>query len=262
MKSLGSEIAIEVTLDCQLFDEKKDRHRIWITRSGDVMAPDHVSLEEEIVKALGGKVTNPCVYWQAVPITIKRPVKENKLKLPDIGSWEVSNNPFWNKSLGWIFLTAIIGEPTLAQLDPELALEHAKIYQKYKNEESFNIFSELEYLQSPWKRAGGYRRNTIVAASELEAMIKTGLSINRVASALSLGLTPEQAAVIVKVFEKNNLPTDLVINCAYLLSGERIKKLIPKMSDERVKSLPYLLTEFSNNSKNILDADIESYLLG
>ena len=262
MKSLGSEIAIEITLDCQLFDDKKDKHRIWITRSGEVIAPDHKSLEEEIVTALGGKVTNPCVYWQAVPISMKHPQKENKLKLPDISSWEVSNNPFWNKSLGWIFLTAIIGEPTLAQLDPELALEHAKNYQKYKNEESFAIFSELEYLLSPLKRAGGYRRNSIVRGDELEAMIKTGLSVNRAASALCLGLTPEQVGIVVKVFEKNNLPTDLVINFAYLLSGERIEKLVPKMSEERVKSLPYLLAEFSNDSKNILDADIEKYLLG
>lgn len=260
--AIPSNIAVEITLNCETIEEKNQVHRIWITRrDAEVITPDHASEGELIVKALGGKMLNPCSYWRDVPRLFHGGKVDNAWAPQDISSWEITNTAFWDKSVVWIFLSALLGKAATSQLNAGQALEHAKIYQKYRNKESFALLEELEYLQTPWKRSGGYRKTTNTTNEELELMMKTGLPINRVASAIALGLTHDEIASAGALLRKNNLPVDYILNLAYLIPAERLVKLLAEMSSEQIKNLPVALAEFQKDSSTVLDSDIEKYFL-
>lgn len=256
-----SHIAVEIALACETIEEKNQRHRVWITRAGEVLTPDHESESELVVNALGGKMLNPCSYWKDIPRLVNGAKSESSLENQDISTWELTSEAFWNKPVVWVFLSGLVGRITHLQIDPELALVHAKIYQKYRNQEVFDISGELEYLQTPWKRNGGYRKHTATPDTELELMMQTGLPVNRVASAIALGLTHESTTRAMSILKHNHLPTDYVLNLAYLLPPERLVKLLTEMTDLQIKNLPVSIANFQNNSSEILDQDIEKYFL-
>ena len=263
MTNLKSNIAVELTVDCETIEEPSQRHRIWITRSGEVLTPDHHSNSEAVMIALGGKLTNACAYWKAIPLCLDSKAESVSFKVPNMKNWIITNNPFWSSKVCWVALSGIIGTAIYNQLDPEMALYHAKVFQKYDyTGNNKSLVNELDYLQFPAHRAGGFRRNRVTTAKELEELIESGLPINRVATAAALDLRADQITRAIQVLKGFRLPLDLVVNIGYSLPGERIESFVEQLDADKANSLSNRLSKLSDKASELTDDQIEDFLLG
>lgn len=263
MSNLKSNIAVELTVDCGTIEEPSQRHRVWVTRSGQVLTPDHHSDSEAVLVALGGRLTNACAYWKAIPLCLDSKSEQVSLKVPDMKNWIISDNPFWSTKACWVAVSAIAGTAAYTQINPEIALYHAKVFQRYDytgNNQS--LVNELDYLQFPAHRAGGFRRNRITTVEELEALIDSGLPINRVATAAALDLKAEQIARAIEVLKEFRLPLDLIVNIGYSLPGERIKLFAERLDADKANALSSRLSRLADKASELNDDQIEDFLLG
>lgn len=263
MTSLPSNISVELSVDCQPIGEPTQKHRIWIARRGEVFTPDHHNTSEEVAIALGGTLANTCSYWKAIPVLLGANSSSPKLITPNIENWRIVNNPFWTSKVCWTMLSGLTGFAVYTQLEPEIALSHLKVFKKYANKmNTESLINDLQYLQSPSSRTGGFRRNRITTPEELEDLINSGLPMNRVSSAATLDITAEQAKESVEVLKSFRLPLDLLINIAYSLPGDRIPNFMGRLTQETAEALPSRLSELGKNAEIITDDQIEDFLLG
>jgi len=263
MTSLQSNIAVEIFVDCEPINELSQRHRIWITRTGEVLIPDHNSSPENVWVALGGALPHTCAYWKTIPSCLESKGDKISLKVPNMENWVITEKPFWTSKVCWVIISGILGTAVYNQLEPAIALSHAKVFQKYNyigNNQS--LVNELDYLQFPAHRNGGFRRNRVTTPEELENLIKSGLPINRVATAAALDLNVEQISKAIEVFKEFRLPLDLIINIGYSISGERIEAFVMNLNLEKANSLANRLSNLSDKASEITDDEIEDFLLG
>lgn len=264
MTSLPSNISVELSVDCQPIGEPMQKHRVWITRRGEVFTPDHHNTSEDVMTALGGTLSNTCSYWKAIPLLLgSNNSSSPQLITPDIENLKITSSPFWTTKVCWTMLSGLMGSAVYIQINPEIALGHLKIFKKYTHEmNTESLVNDLHYLQSPSSRTGGFRRNRVTTPEELDDLIKSGLPINRVSSAATLDITAEQSKQSVDILKSFRLPSDLLINIAYSLPGERIPNFMRRLTQESADGLPNLLTELGKTAERITDDQIEDFLLG
>jgi hypothetical protein len=263
MNGLPANIVAELFVTCNPIDQDVQKHRIWITRNGEVITPDHESESEDIIIALGGKLSNPCSYWLAIPpFLVRGPQGDFQLAVPDMQSWNIQGHPFWTSKAIHVALTGIVGSTTYTLLNPVLALAHAKIFQRHvKKEKIESLANELDYLQTPWRRLGGFRRDRITTPEELDALFLAGVPANRIATATALDIKADHAKYALGILNGFGLPPDLLINLAYALPSMRIMNFVDRLTQESADGLPWRLSQLVDVADTIMDEDIETFLL-
>lgn len=255
-------VVAELVVGCADLDGTQVAHRVWITRTGAVLTPDHASSEEDVLTALGGHLTHPCAYWLAVP-RLTQDTAGTPLTPPARDTWTFTDtDPLWTQKATWAALTGLLGTPTFTMLDPTLALTHIRAFLAQRAAVlPEDTASHLGYLQAPWTRAGGYRRTRPTTAAELAALLAAGIPVTRVASAAALGATPIEAVRALTALTRLGLPADTLINLLYALPPDRAADLAERLSQDTAAVLAANLTRLKDTAADLDDAGIEAFLL-
>lgn len=256
-------VAAELAVPCSDIGRPESSHLVRIHRNGSVTTPDHHdSTEQQVAEVLGDAEWTTCAYWHAA--AARHSALPNEIPAGR-NRWEFTFVDLWTRRATWTALSGLLGERVeTVVVDPVHVLGSVQAYLSvgmYPGD-PIAVFCRLA---DPKLDERGWRRATPSTPVEVASFLQVGVPIDRVPSAVSLGVTPEVADVVIRQLRRARLPEELLFSLAYAVEPNRLPNLISGLSADDVRLLGARLSalrERFTDGEEFDGVTVEAFLLG
>jgi len=237
---------VELVGQCVDDNGKSTIHRIWITRFGDVLTPDHQARydHEKVLVGLGGNLTNFCALLtnanKMARGSLTVATKPPSFPQENIQTWEYTHETVWTQQSQMTANTALFGVPIYHPLSPVFALKFTQLFQR------FNIIlpaakdweDKLHILANPTNRTAGWSKTRPVTIFETTQLLETGIDPLLVPDIAAFNIPPTVVRQAAQTFTRYGIPHGLLLTMATLIPAEKISQMLTKITNLNAHTFP------------------------